>query len=103
MPLLFSLLIAVVAAEAWNGGISYVSYLGAVISIAFYLKPLFGSIAIYRLFFHRLRYFPGPRLAVVSKLWHVWQCRDSHNHLVLERLHREYKSFVRIGKNSSKF
>lgn len=59
--------------------------------------PLFGSITIYRLYFHRLNRFPGPRLAAVTKLWHVWQCRDSRNHQVLEKLHQEYGSFVRTG------
>ena len=67
-------------------------------SFACYLLSLFTSIAVYRVYFHRLRHFPGPRLAAVSKLWHVWQCRDSRNHLVLERLHREYGSFVRTGE-----
>ena len=36
---------------------------------------LFSSIVIYRLFFHRLRDFPGPRLAAASKLWHIFKCR----------------------------
>lgn len=70
----------------------------ALASVACYLISLFTSIAIYRIYFHRLRHFPGPRLAAVSKLWHVWQCRDSRNHLVLERLRQEYGSFVRTGE-----
>lgn len=67
-------------------------------SIACYLVSLFTSITVYRTYFHRLRHFPGPRLAAVSKLWHVWQCRDSRNHLVLERLRQEHGSFVRTGE-----
>lgn len=63
-----------------------------------YVAGLYGSLSIYRLFFHRLRRFPGPRLAALSKLWHVYQCRDSRNHLVLDRLHKEYGTFVRSGK-----
>ena len=62
-----------------------------------YLIGLFTSIATYRARFHRLRNFPGPRLAAMSKLWHVWQCRDSRNHLVLERLRQQYGPFVRTG------
>lgn len=96
------LAIALVVAQVWTGGNSYASYFGAAISIASYLISLLGSIVIYRLFFHRLRHFPGPRLAAASKLWHVWQCRDSRNHLVLEKLHQEYGSFVRTGENFSK-
>ncbi|TGO47638.1 hypothetical protein BCON_0269g00040 [Botryotinia convoluta] len=97
------LAITVVAAEIWNGGTTYFSHLAAAISIVCYLTSLFSSIVIYRLFFHRLRHFPGPRLAAASKLWHVWQCRDSRNHLVLERLHQKYGSFVRTGENSPNF
>lgn len=62
-----------------------------------YLTGLFGSITIYRLAFHRLRYFPGPRLAAVSKLWHAWRCRDYKNHTLMASLHRRYGDFVRIG------
>lgn len=64
-----------------------------------YLLALYASIGVYRVYFHRLNKFPGPRLASVSKLWHVWQCRDSRNHLVLERLRQEYGPFVRTGKS----
>ncbi|OQE89490.1 hypothetical protein PENNAL_c0014G05119 [Penicillium nalgiovense] len=52
---------------------------------------------VYRLIFHRLKYFPGPKLAAVSKLWHVWKCRDSRGHLVLEAWHEKYGEFVRTG------
>ena len=62
-----------------------------------YTLCLLGSISVYRVFFHRLRSFPGPVLASVSKFWHVAHCLDSKGHLVLERLHHQYGDFVRIG------
>ena len=62
-----------------------------------YILFLLGSISIYRVFFHRLRNFPGPFLASVSKFWHVAHCLDSKNHTLLAKLHREYGDFVRIG------
>jgi len=62
-----------------------------------YLLGLLGSISIYRLFFHRLRSFPGPRLAALTKLWHAYQCRDSRNHRVLDSLYPKYGTFVRTG------
>lgn len=65
-----------------------------------YIMGLYGSLSIYRLVFHRLRKFPGPRLAALSKLWHVYQCRDSRNHLVLDGLYKKYGTFVRSGKPS---
>jgi hypothetical protein len=67
-----------------------------------YPLGLFGSILVYRASrFHRLTAadFPGPFGARLSKLWHVWQCRDSRNHEVLDRLHQKYGDFVRTGKS----
>ena len=63
-----------------------------------YIVPLFTSIAIYRCFFHRLHSFPGPRIARVSKLWHSWQCITSRNHLLMEKLNRQYGAIVRTGE-----
>jgi hypothetical protein len=63
-----------------------------------YLIGLFASIIGYRLSpLHRLSKFQGPRLAAVSKLWHVWQCRDSRNHELMCRLHEKYGDFARTG------
>ena len=62
-----------------------------------YTLCLLMSISIYRVFFHRLRNFPGPVLASVSKLWHVAHCLDSKNHILMEKLHLEYGDFVRTG------
>ncbi|KUI73735.1 Tryprostatin B 6-hydroxylase [Cytospora mali] len=62
-----------------------------------YLVGLFGSMSIYRLFFHRLRKFPGPRIAALTKLWHVYECRDLRNHLKMHELYQRYGSFVRTG------
>ncbi|KAL8895404.1 MAG: hypothetical protein Q9192_003654 [Flavoplaca navasiana] len=69
------------------------------VTVICYFVSLYTSVVAYRARFHRLRNFPGPRLAAISKLWHVWQCRDSRNHLVLDRLQRQYGQFVRTGPN----
>lgn len=69
--------------------------------LGMYTLSLLASISIYRLFFHRLRGFPGPILASVSKFWHVAHCLDSKNHILLEKLHQEYGDFVRIGMNTA--
>ncbi|KAJ5115372.1 cytochrome P450 [Penicillium alfredii] len=68
-----------------------------VVLVGAYIFSLLSSISIYRLFFHRLRIFPGPRLAAWTKLWHVWKCRDSRGHHVLEEWYRQYGEFVRTG------
>ena len=79
---------------------SYVHHISAtLVIISSYALGLFGSIVIYRMFFHRLRQFPGPTLAAVTKLWHVFRSRDSKNHLLLEALREEFGSFVRTGES----
>ncbi|PVH91169.1 hypothetical protein DM02DRAFT_366537 [Periconia macrospinosa] len=72
------------------------TWYGLALPFLVYLCGLLVSIAVYRIFFHRLRAFPGPRLVAVSKLWHVWLCRNSQNHLVLHSW-RKYGTFVRTG------
>ncbi|KAJ6150683.1 cytochrome P450 [Penicillium chermesinum] len=62
-----------------------------------YMTSLLSSIVIYRVFFHRLRHFNGPKLAAASKLWHVWKCRNSRGHHVLTEIHEKYGTFVRTG------
>jgi hypothetical protein len=105
-PTVFSihilLALLLIGAEIQLNGNTSGSNVIVLASITCYIVSLFTSITIYRICFHRLRHFPGPRLAAVSKLWHVWQCRDSRNHLVLERLRQEYGSFVRTGEDSVK-
>jgi tryprostatin B 6-hydroxylase len=64
-----------------------------------YIPGVLGSIAAYRLFFHPLSKlgYPGPLMYRISKLWHVWNVRNSNNHLVMAELHRKYGDFVRTG------
>ena len=65
-----------------------------------YLGAILASVATYRAFFHRLRGFPGPPIAKISKLWHVYQVRDGKNYLFLEDMRKQYGQFVRTGKVS---
>lgn len=73
---------------------------GAKLASIGYCVALFTSITIYRLVFHRLTRarFPGPLCARITKLWHVWMCRTSQNHLVLADLQRQYGDFVRTDE-----
>ncbi|KAI1322478.1 benzoate 4-monooxygenase cytochrome P450 [Xylariaceae sp. FL0255] len=75
------------------------SLAGARTLFTSYVLGLILSIATYRLYFHRLAKFPGPRLVSLTKLWHVWKCRDSKNHEVLTDWHQAYGTFVRTGPN----
>ena len=62
-----------------------------------YILAILASMLIYRKFFHRLRHFPGPWMAGITKFWHVYQCVGSQNHLLLDSLYHEYGPFVRTG------
>ncbi|KAI1288552.1 cytochrome P450 monooxygenase-like protein [Xylaria venustula] len=79
-------------------GYAYVVGRLAVLAVA-YLGGLFSSMTIYRLYFHRLSSFRGPKLAAITKLWHVWHVRDSTNHLFKQRIYEEYGTIVRTGPN----
>lgn len=66
-----------------------------------FLAGLFTSIAIYRIFFHRLGRFPGPFGARVTKFWALRQAAATlqWNETVRD-LHRVYGDFVRIGMST---
>ena len=51
-----------------DGGSSPTSLVSATAIVSSYAASLFTSVIIYRLFFHRLRNFPGPLPLRVSKL-----------------------------------
>lgn len=64
-----------------------------------HIVGIFASMLVYRLTpgLHRLSRFPGPILLRASKIWHVWACRYSMNHVFLEDLYQKYGEFVRTG------
>jgi hypothetical protein len=70
---------------------------GATLLLGTYATGVYGSMIIYRLFFHPLRHFPGPVLARVSKFWHVFRLSGLQNQLLLEDLHQKYGDIVRVG------
>ncbi|KAF2870137.1 cytochrome P450 [Massariosphaeria phaeospora] len=73
--------------------------LNTAIMLLAYLTTLFSSMTIYHLFFHRLVRFPGPRLAAISKFWHIHQARHSKNHEVMQAMYEQYGPYVRTGPN----
>lgn len=78
--------------DDWNVAIKATRLL-----IASYFVGLFGSIIIYRRYFHRLRHFPGPSGAAITKFWHVWKCFEGNNHLVVDDLYKQYGPIIRTG------
>lgn len=76
----------------------YQPLLGSLCLASAYLCGLFSSIATYRILFHPLRQFPGPRLVALTKIWHVWQCRNSQGHFVLHSWYQQYGNLIRTGE-----
>ncbi|KAK3374599.1 putative cytochrome P450 [Podospora didyma] len=67
------------------------------------LLALIISSAIYNIFFHPLRKFPGPLFNRASPLqWSIWMMRGKHPREV-EKAHRRYGPVVRIGPNHLSF
>ncbi|KAI5864893.1 cytochrome P450 [Durotheca rogersii] len=64
-----------------------------------YFASLAISVVTYRLFLHKTKSFPGPKLAAASKLYHLVKARDSRQHMFLDDLHKKYGDFVRTGPN----
>lgn len=69
------------------------------------LASLTVNILVYRAFFHRLRHFPGPFGARLSKFWAVGQTIKSKArwYQVTQRLHEEYGDYVRTGKSNPRY
>lgn len=94
---------------AWIGFVvtlSHVYGLGLISAVCkaslggfWFCAGLGASMTVYRLFFHRLRPFPGPWGAKLSRFYTVGVVKNSgiRYHLKLEELHRKYGDFVRTG------
>lgn len=65
-----------------------------------YMAGVLVSMLAYRTFFHRLRHYPGPRLASLTQFHHVWNIKNKIDHYkYVDKLHKQYGDFVRIGPN----
>lgn len=59
---------------------------------------LASSIVVYRVFFHRLRRFPGPVLASISRFYDTYLAgRAVQYNVEIEKLHDTYGDFIRTG------
>ena len=60
---------------------------------------LVGSMLLYRAFFHRLRRFPGPFVAKLSRFYAMRHAATAcQNNIVTQQLHEQYGDFVRVGR-----
>ncbi|KAI9667972.1 MAG: hypothetical protein M1821_000792 [Bathelium mastoideum] len=72
---------------------------GLVVAGLFHVLGLLTSILVYRGFFHRLNNakLPSPWWARFTKIWQIWENRDSRNHIFLHDLYQRYGDIVRTG------
>lgn len=73
----------------------------STLKLACFAFGLTSSILIYRAFFHRLRRFPGPFAARLSKLYAVSLSTGLRYNIELQKLHQKYGDVVRTGRCSS--
>ncbi|UNI22115.1 hypothetical protein JDV02_008035 [Purpureocillium takamizusanense] len=86
-------------ANVWLGnGVTIALWRTASADTSF-LAGLFGSMLLYRAFFHRLRRFPGPFAARLSNFYHfaITARTNMQHHLFIRKLHGQYGDFVRTG------
>ena len=82
----------------WTGSVAEFINLNAIYVFVCHIVGLFSSIIIYRLYFHRLRKFPGPSLAGVTSWYaNILSAQKLHNFEVLDNLHSRYGDYVRVG------
>lgn len=62
-------------------------WLGGAVAVGYYLVQ-----SIYRLYFHPLRKFPGPRLAAITSLYEFYYnvIRNGKFLFEIERMHEQY-------------
>lgn len=85
-----------------HGGLSLAeSVLETAFIAAGFNTGLFGSILVYRAFFHRLHRFPGPLYARLTRFYAMKiAALTLQAHLATENVHDQYGDFVRVGTQS---
>ncbi|KAI1498688.1 cytochrome P450 [Biscogniauxia marginata] len=75
-----------------------------VIAIAGVLTiSYFACVAIYRLYFHPLAKFPGPKLAAISDLWYVRAWTGGRYPFIMQEMHAKYGDVFRMAPNELSF
>ncbi|KAI0135899.1 cytochrome P450 [Daldinia grandis] len=74
------------------------AFTGLCILATSFNTGLFSSIIIYRLFFHRLRRFPGPLDLKISRFFSALRvAKEAKYQNEIAKMHEEYGDFIRIG------
>jgi hypothetical protein len=83
----------------WVGDYSVLAaFAKACLAATSFNVAVFTSMAIYRLFFHRCRHFPGPIPARLSRFHAAYLSSKNLRHFQeLKKMHEKYGDFVRVG------
>lgn len=95
-------LAALASLLSYNLSLAQAGVLSAItqtaLTAALFNIGFFASLAVYRLYFHRLRKFPGPKLAALSQFYAMGlAAKDMKLMEEIQKLHKEHGDFVRIG------
>ncbi|KAF2177717.1 cytochrome P450 [Zopfia rhizophila CBS 207.26] len=71
----------------------------AVLGVVAFIVIRFVGNAIYRLYFHPLRNFPGPKLHAITQIPNVVNIYRGNQHNMMCELHEKYGHVVRISPN----
>ncbi|GFF84649.1 cytochrome P450 monooxygenase [Aspergillus udagawae] len=77
--------------------------LNLLIALPGLLVVYFLIYTIYRIYFHPLTQYPGPKLAAITSWYVAFYAWRGDLHLQMQRLHAEYGPKVRYGPNSISF
>jgi hypothetical protein len=84
---------------AFTGLVYTVGLVKALLFASSFNTGLLGSIAVYRLVFHRCRKFPGPFAAKLSRFYAAsLSAKDVKYYKELANMHGQYGDFVRTGE-----
>ena len=100
LQLFLGISLGAVSALVGGAGMTWSQAVGTVAPfLGSFLGGLYGSLFIYRIFFHPLKHFPGPFSFRISSI-----CFSSHllsldAHKKVLELHQKYGDFVRVGSS----
>ena len=74
------------------------AFLLATALVSSIVAGIFTSMVVYRVFFHRLRRFPGPFMAQFTNFYATYlSVRRAHLYEEIQALHAKYGDIVRVG------
>lgn len=95
-----------ILSHAWSAGrdlldsVGWIGLLGVFTAIGFIYTL---SLVIYRLFFHGLSRYPGPKLAAISQAWYSYHLSKGTLPQQIRAMHIKYGPVVRIAPNEMSF